>query len=95
MKAVVVVVVAAVAAVTATVMMVSYSIKIENILKGNLDSIPFPSIMYRKVCLRCKGITLLGFVNKVLKTKNVLTSPSNVLPQYLSSKLTANSLNFH
>ena len=61
MKAVVVVVAAAVAAVTATVMMVSYSITIEKILKGCLDSIPSPSpsmkvqIIGGKVCLRCKG----------------------------------------
>ena len=40
-------------------------------------------IMCRKVCLRCKGTTLLGIVNKPLKTKSLLTSPSNVLPYYL------------
>ena len=45
--------------------------KDENILKGSLDSIPTPSpsveiqIMVRKVCLRCKGKTLLDVVNKV------------------------------
>ena len=53
-----------------------YSIKVEKILKGSLDSIPSPSpslkiqIMGRKVCLRCKGKTLLGIVNKLLKTKS-------------------------
>jgi hypothetical protein len=26
-----------------------------------------------KVCLRCKGKTLLGIVNKLLKTKSLLT----------------------
>ena len=63
--------------------------KVENILKGSLDSIPSPSpsvkiqIMGGKVCLRCKGKTLLGIVNKLLKTKGLLTSPSNVLPYYL------------
>ena len=36
-----------------------------------------------KVCLRCKGKTLLGVVNKLLKTERLLTSPSNVLPYYL------------
>ena len=52
--------------------------KVENILKGSLDSIPPPSpsvkiqIMGRKVCLRCKGKTLLGVVNKLLKTRNNL-----------------------
>ena len=60
--------------------------KVEKILKGSLDSIPSPSpsveiqIMNRKVCLGCKGKTLLDVVNKLLKTKSVLTSPRNVLP---------------
>ena len=60
------------------------------ILKGSLDSIPSPSssvkiqIMGRKVLLRYKGKTLLGVVNKLLKTKSLLTSPSNVLPYYLN-----------
>ena len=63
--------------------------KVEKILKGSLDSIPSPSpsvknqIMSRKVCLRCKVKTLLGIVNKLLKTKSLLTSPSNVLPYYV------------
>ena len=67
----------------------SCSFKVEKILKGSLDSIPSASpsvkiqIMDRKVCLRCKGKTLLGVVNKLLKTKSLLTSPSNVLPFYL------------
>ena len=43
--------------------------KVEKILKGALDLIPSPSvkiqIMGGKVCLRCKGKTLLGIVNKV------------------------------
>jgi hypothetical protein len=38
--------------------------KVENILKGSLDSILSPSvkiqIMGGKVCFRCKGKTLLG-----------------------------------
>ena len=72
--------------------------KVEKILKGNLDSIPSHSpsvkiqIMSRKVCSRCKGKTLLGAVNKLLKTKSLLTSPSNVLPQV---NFPANNLNFH
>ena len=50
--------------------------RVENILKGCLDSILSPSpsvkiqIMGGKVCLRCKGKTLLGVVNKLLKTKS-------------------------
>ena len=49
--------------------------------------IPSPSvkiqIMGRKVSLRCKGKALLGIVNKLLKTKSLLTTPSNVLPLHL------------
>jgi hypothetical protein len=36
-----------------------------------------------KVSLGCKGKTLLAIVNKLLKTKSLLASPSNVLPYYL------------
>ena len=36
-----------------------------------------------KVCLRCKGKTLLVIVNNHLKTKSLLTSPRNVLPLHL------------
>ena len=63
--------------------------KVEKILKGSLDSIPSPSpsmkiqIMGGKFCLRCESKTLLGVANKLLKTKSLLTSPSNVLPNYL------------
>ena len=63
--------------------------KVEKILKCSLDLIPSPSqsvkiqIMGKKVCLSCKGKTLLGIVNKLLKTKSLLTSPNNVLPYYL------------
>ena len=62
--------------------------KIEKIKEDSLDSISSPSpsvkiqIMGRKVSLSCKGKTLLGGVNKLLKTKSLLTSPSNVLPYY-------------
>ena len=49
-----------------------------------MDLIPSPSpsvkiqIMSGKVCLRCEGKTLLVIVNKLLKTKSLLTSSSNV-----------------
>ena len=45
--------------------------KVEKNLKGSLDLILSPSpsvkiqIIGRKVCLRCKGKTLLGIVNKL------------------------------
>ena len=64
-------------------------IKVEKILKGSLNLIPSPlpsvkiQIMGRKVCLRCKGKTMPGVVSKLLKTKSLLTLPSNVLPYYL------------
>ena len=64
--------------------------KVEKILKGSLDLIPSPSIKIQilggKACLRCKGKTLLGVVNKLLKTKSLLTyqSPSNVWTSKLS-----------
>ena len=63
--------------------------KVEKILKGSLNSIPSPSpsvkiqIKGGNVCLRCKGKTLLGVVNKLLKTKSLLTTPSNVLTLHL------------
>ena len=61
------------------------NVKEENILKGSLDLIPSMKIqiMGWKFCLRCKGKTLLGLVNKILKTKSLLTSTSNVLPYYI------------
>ena len=60
--------------------------KVEKILKGTLDSIPSSlslvksQIMGGKVWLRCKGKALQGIVNRLLKRKSLLTSPSNVLP---------------
>ena len=67
----------------------AHLVKVEKISKGSLDSIPSPSpsvkiqIMGGKVCHMCKGKTLLVIVNKVLKTKSLLTSPYNVLLYYL------------
>ena len=58
-----------------TELMMLSKFKVENILKGSLDSTPSPSpsvkiqIMGGKVCLRCKGKILLGIVNKLLKKK--------------------------
>jgi hypothetical protein len=61
--------------------------KVEKILKGSLESIPSPSVKIQiiggKVCLRSKGKTLLGIVIKLLNTKSLFTSLSNVLPYYL------------
>ena len=62
--------------------------KVEKILKSSLDLIQSPSpsvkiqIIGGKVCLRCKGKTLLDGVNKLLKTESLLKSPSNALPYY-------------
>ena len=62
--------------------------KVKKILKGSLDSIssPLPSvkiqIMAGKVCLRLKGKTLLGVVNKlVVHCRNVL--PLHLNPAFL------------
>ena len=63
----------------------SFAGKVEKILKGSLDSIPSPSpslkipIIGGKVCLRCKGKTLLGIFNKLFTFKSLLTTPRNVL----------------
>ena len=52
--------------------LVNFWCKVEKILEGSLDSIPSPSptvkiqIIGRKVCLKCKGKTLLSVVNNVL-----------------------------
>ena len=43
-----------------------------------------------KVCLNCKGKILLGIVNKLLKTKHLLTSP--ITPQ---ANIPAHKLSFH
>ena len=58
--------------------------KVENILKGSLDSIPSPSpsvkiqTMGGKVSLMCKSKTLLGILKTTLFVfKSLLTSPSN------------------
>ena len=54
-----------------------------------MDSIPSTSpsvkiqIIGRKVCLRCKGQTLLYVVNKLFVFKSLLTTPSNVLLLHL------------
>ena len=65
------------------VTVIDFNNKEENILKGSLDLIPSPSpsvkiqIMIGKVCLRCKGKTLLGVII------SLLASPNNGLPYYL------------
>ena len=54
---------------------IAHLLKVENILKGSLNLISSPSpsvkiqIMISKVCLRCKGKTLLGIVKKLWKQK--------------------------
>ena len=51
--------------------------KVEKILKGSLDSISSPSssvkiqIIGGKVCLRCRGKTLLGIVHKLFVFKSL------------------------
>ena len=69
------------------------SSKVEKILKRSLDSVPSPSpsvkIQIMKICLRCRGKTLLG---KLLKQwfcwhHPATTSPSTVLPFYLEKMI--------
>ena len=52
-------------------------------------------IMGMKVCLRCKGRTLLAVVNKLFVFKKILTSPSNVFALLPQVNFHANNLNFH
>jgi hypothetical protein len=62
------------------------NIKVENILKGSLDSIPSPSPSVKNQIMGTQGKFPWGVKTKhcwVLKTKSLLTSPSNVLPYYL------------
>ena len=42
-----------------------------------------------------KAKTLLGDVNKLLKTKSLLTAPSNALPFTPQANFPAHNLNFH
>ena len=76
-------------------MFLTFPVPAEFVFKDSLGLI-LPSvkiqIMGGKVCLRCKGKTLLGVVNKLLERKRLLTLPSNVLPQV---NFPANNLNFH
>ena len=62
--------------------------KVENILKGSLDSISSPSmkiqIIVGKVCLSLEGKTLLDIANNFFAFKSLLTTSSNVLPLHLS-----------
>ena len=75
--------------------------KVEKILKGSMDSISSPSfsvkiqIMGGKVCLRCKGKTLLGVVNKLLKTKKILDITQQCLALLPKVIFPVNNLNFH
>ena len=70
--------------------------KVENILKGSLDLIPSPSVKIEiiggKVCLKCKGITLLVVVNKLF-----VFNPTTQQCFALLTQVTfpANNLNFH
>ena len=73
--------------------------KVEKILKGNLDSIWSPSvkiqIMGGKDCLRCKGKTLLGIVNTLLKTKRFVDITQQCFALLPQVNFPANDLNFH
>ena len=71
--------------------------------KGSLDLIPSPTpsvkiqIMGGKFCLRCKGKTLLGVVNKLLKTKSCWHHPAMfvLFPQVIFPRFTARLVHRH
>jgi hypothetical protein len=73
-------------------------LKVENILKGSLDLNPSPSvkiqIMGGKICLRGRGKTLYGDVNKLFVFKSLLTTPRNVLLLHLKQTFPPIILNF-
>ena len=80
-----------------TIICIFIDLRDKLILKGSLDLIPSPSawskiqIISGKVCFgqniarHCQQtFENKTFVNKLLKTKPLLTSPSNILPFYFS-----------
>ena len=52
-------------------------------------------IMCGKVCLRHKGKTLLGFVNKLFVFKSLLTTPQQCFASTFRANFPAHNLNFH
>ena len=74
-------------------------VKVEKILKGSLDLIPSPSMkiqtMGMKVCLMCKGKTLLGLVNKHLKTKKFVAITLQCFALLHQLNFPTNNLNFY
>jgi hypothetical protein len=75
--------------------------KVEKMLKGSLDLIPSPSpsvkiqIMSRRVCLRCKGKTLLGIVSKLLKNKFFLDNCQQCFALLPRVNFPTSNLNFY
>ena len=75
--------------------------KVENILKGSLDSIPSPSpsvktqMMGGKVCMRCKGKALLGDVNKLFCFQKFVNNAQQYFSLLPQANFPANNLNFH
>ena len=70
--------------------------KVEKILKGSLNSIISPSpsvkteIMGGKICLRCKGETLLG-----IGTKKFVNNTQRCFAFMSQANLPNHNLNFH
>ena len=73
-----------------------YVVKVENILKGNLDSIPSPSvkiqIMSGKVCLRQN---LAGHCQQTFENKKFVDITQQCFALLPLVNFPANSLNFH
>ena len=82
------------------VTVINFNNKIEKILKGSLDSILSLStlvkiqIMDGKICLRCKGETLLGVLN-FLKTKKFVDNNQQCFASPPQANFPAHDLNFH
>ena len=76
-------------------------IKVKKILKGSLDSIPSPSpsvkiqIMGGEVCLRYKGKTLLGVVNKLFCFQKFVDNTQQCFAFTPQANFPAHNLNFH
>ena len=76
---------------------ISFLGKVENILKGSLDSISSPSlkiqIMGGKVCWRCKGIT--GCCQQTFECKKFVDNAQQCFAFTYQANFPIHNLNFH
>ena len=80
-------------------MKIVFMSKVEKILKGSLDLIPSPSvkiqIMGNKVCMRCRGKTLLVVVMQTFQNKKFVDITQQCFFLLTQANFPANNLNFH